>query len=138
MYNPFKIEFVWVNMHSFNNYESQWSTPTWFLPRFGHTTKVSYSSLRCPQRTGSFSTSFLNADHTGQGDPLLNFARKELVIQNILRVIYKFGDSQGKITSTQGMTCSKNNKIASCWAPKVRGRSGPWARTVRVTPLVLL
>jgi hypothetical protein len=44
---------------------------------------------------------------------LTQFAHKELVIQNVFGVIYKFGDSQGKITSAQGTTRSKNNEIAS-------------------------
>jgi hypothetical protein len=35
------------------------------------------------------------------------------VIQNVLGVVHKFGDSQGKITSTQGTTRSKNKEIAS-------------------------
>ena len=61
----------------------------------------------------SFATPFLVADHTGQADPLLNFAHTELVIQNVLGVVHKLGDSQGKITSAQGTTRSKNNKIAS-------------------------
>jgi hypothetical protein len=75
---------------------------------------VPYSSLRCPQRAGSLSTLFLVANHTGQGDPLLNFAHKEPVIQGVLLgVVHKLGDSQDKITITQGTTRSKNNKIAS-------------------------
>jgi hypothetical protein len=61
----------------------------------------------------SFATPFLVADHTGQDDPLLIFSHKELVIQNILGVVQKFGDSQGKITSAQGITRSKNKEIAS-------------------------
>jgi hypothetical protein len=35
-----------------------------FNPRFGHTTKVSYSPLRSPQRTGSFSTLILQKPTT--------------------------------------------------------------------------
>jgi hypothetical protein len=45
--------------------------------------------------------------------PLTQFAHKELMIQNVVGFIHKFGDSQGKITSAQGTTCSKNKAIAS-------------------------
>ena len=44
---------------------------------------------------------------------LTQFAHKEPVIQNVLGVVHNFGDSQGKITSTQGTTRSKNKEIAS-------------------------
>jgi hypothetical protein len=44
---------------------------------------------------------------------LTQFAHKELVIQNVLGVIHRFGDSQSKITSAQGTTRSKNKYIAS-------------------------
>jgi hypothetical protein len=81
--------------------QPQWSTQdTRFLPRFGHTTKVSYSSLRCPQRAGSFSTPFLNADHTGQGNPLI-LPTKSWWYKRTW-VIHKLRDSQDKITSAQG------------------------------------
>jgi hypothetical protein len=40
-------------------------------------------------------------------------AHKELVIQIVLEVIHNFRDSQGKITSTQVTTHSKNNEFAS-------------------------
>jgi hypothetical protein len=45
--------------------------------------------------------------------PLTQFSHKESVIQNILGVVHKFGDSQGKITSAHGTTCYKNKDIAS-------------------------
>jgi hypothetical protein len=44
---------------------------------------------------------------------LTEFAHKEPVIQNVLGVVHKFGDSQGKITSAQGTTRSKSKEIAS-------------------------
>jgi hypothetical protein len=44
---------------------------------------------------------------------LNQFARKEPVIQNVLGVVHKFGDYQGKITNAQGTTHSKYKEIAS-------------------------
>jgi hypothetical protein len=78
------------------SHQQESTQDTRFLPRFDHTTKVSYSSLRCPQRARSFSTLFLDTNHTGQGDPLLNFAHKEPVIQSVLGVVHKFGDSKAR------------------------------------------
>jgi hypothetical protein len=53
-------------------------------------------------------------------------AHKELVIQIVLEVIHNFRDSQGKITSTQVTTHSKNNEFASkndCTNSRERERS---------------
>jgi hypothetical protein len=44
---------------------------------------------------------------------LTQFAHKEPAIHNVLGIIHKFGDSKGKITSTQGTTRSKSKEIAS-------------------------
>jgi hypothetical protein len=44
---------------------------------------------------------------------LTQFAHKESVIQIVLGVIHNIGDSQGKITSTQETTHSKNKEFAS-------------------------
>jgi hypothetical protein len=44
---------------------------------------------------------------------LTQCAHKEPMIQIVLGVIHNFGDSQGKITSTQGKTCSKNKEFKS-------------------------
>ena len=65
-----------------------------FIPRFSHTTKVSYSPLRSPQRAGSFSTIILhNLTTKVKGFFFSNVAHKSEDYK-LLRVVHKFGDSQ--------------------------------------------
>jgi hypothetical protein len=67
---------------------------TRFIPRFGHTTKVSYSPLRSPQRVGSISTLILHNPTTKvKGFFFSNFCHKSREYK-LLGVIHKFGDSQ--------------------------------------------
>jgi hypothetical protein len=65
-----------------------------FIPRFSHTTKVSYSSLRSPQRVGPFPTLILqNPTTKAMGFLISNVAHKSGDYK-LLGVIHKFGDSQ--------------------------------------------
>lgn len=94
------------------NHKHKSTQDTRVLPRFGHTTKVPYSSLRCLQRTGSFSTLFLLADHTGQGDPLLKCS------QRVGDTNRSWGYPQlwrlpRKNTNHYGATRSKNDEFTS-------------------------
>jgi hypothetical protein len=67
---------------------------TRFIPRFGHTTKVSNSPLRSPQRVGSFSTLILHNPTTKvKGFFFSNVAHKSEDYK-LLGVVHKFGDSQ--------------------------------------------
>jgi hypothetical protein len=67
---------------------------TKFIPRFSHTTKVSYSPLRSPQRVGSFSTLILHNPTTKVKEFFFsNFAHKSGEYK-LLGVIHKFRDSQ--------------------------------------------
>jgi hypothetical protein len=74
--------------------ERERTQDTRFIPRFGHTTKVSYSPLRSPQRAGSFSTQILHNPTTkAKGFLISNDAHKSGDYK-LLGVIHKFGDSQ--------------------------------------------
>jgi hypothetical protein len=67
---------------------------TRFIPRFSHTTKVSYFPLRSPQRAGSFSTLILhNLTNKVKGFFISNVAHKSRDYK-LLGVVHKFGDSQ--------------------------------------------
>jgi hypothetical protein len=67
---------------------------TRFILRFGHTTKVSYSPLRSPQRVRSFSTLILHNPTTKvKGFLISNIAHKSGDYK-LLGVVHKFGDSQ--------------------------------------------
>jgi hypothetical protein len=67
---------------------------TRFIPRFGHTTKVSYSPLRSPQWAGSFSTLILHILTTKvKGLFFSKFAHKSGDYK-LLGVVHKLGDSQ--------------------------------------------
>jgi hypothetical protein len=67
---------------------------TRFNPRFGHTTKVSYSLLRSPQRVGSFSTPILHNPTTKVKGFLISNVAHKSGDNKLLGVIHKFGDSQ--------------------------------------------
>jgi hypothetical protein len=67
---------------------------TRFIPRFGHTTKVSYSLLRSPQRTGSFSTLILHNPTTKVKGFLISNVSHKSGDYKLLRDVHKFGDSQ--------------------------------------------
>jgi hypothetical protein len=84
---------------------------TRFIPRFGHTTKVSYSSLRSPQRVESFSTLILHNPTTKvKGFFFSNFAHKSGDYK-LLGVVHRFGDSQA--TSNRHETLGfQEHKIA--------------------------
>jgi hypothetical protein len=67
---------------------------TRFIPRFGHTTKVSYFPLRSPQRVRSFPTLILQNPTTKvKGFLISNVAHKSRDYK-LLGVVHKFGESQ--------------------------------------------
>jgi hypothetical protein len=67
---------------------------TRFIPRFGHTTKVSYSPLRSPQRAGSFSTLILHNPTTKVKGFLISNDAQKSGDYKLYGVVHKFGDSQ--------------------------------------------
>jgi hypothetical protein len=67
---------------------------TRFIPRFGHTTKVSYSLLRSPQRAGSFSTLILHNLATKVKGFLISNVSHKSGDYKLLGDVHKFGDSQ--------------------------------------------
>jgi hypothetical protein len=67
---------------------------TRFISRFGHTTKLSYSSLRSPQRAGSFSTLSLHNPTTKVKGFLISNVAHKSGDYKLLGVVHKFGDSQ--------------------------------------------
>jgi hypothetical protein len=67
---------------------------TRFIPRFGHTTKVSYSLLRSPQRVGSFSTLILHNPTTKVKGFLISNVAHKSGDYKLLGAAHKFGDSQ--------------------------------------------
>jgi hypothetical protein len=64
-----------------------------FIPRFGHTTKVSYSSLRSPQRARYFPTLILHNPTTKVKGIFSQIFSQERGIK-LLRVVHNFGDFQ--------------------------------------------
>jgi hypothetical protein len=65
-----------------------------FISRFDHTTKVSYSLLRSPQRDGSFSTLILHNPTTKVKGLLISNVAHKSEDYKLLGVVHKFGDSQ--------------------------------------------
>jgi hypothetical protein len=73
---------------------------TRFILRFSHTTKVSYSPLRSPQRAGSFPNLILQNPTTKvKGFLISNVAHKSRDYK-LIGVIHKFGDSS-QVTSNR-------------------------------------
>jgi hypothetical protein len=71
-----------------------WTQDMRFIPRFGHTTKVSYSLLRSPKRVESFSTLILHKPTTKiKANSFIKLAQ-ESEWYKLLRVIHNLGDSK--------------------------------------------
>ena len=67
---------------------------TRFIPRFGHTTKVSYSPLRSPQRVRFFPTLILQNPTTKVNGFLISNVAHKSRDYKLLGVVHKFGESQ--------------------------------------------
>jgi hypothetical protein len=86
------------------------------LPRFGHTTKVPYSSL-CAHKELSLSPPRFSLPTTQVKVTPYSSVHKERVIQIVLGVIHNFGgylkeQHLSKIIIRQGVTHSKNKEFA--------------------------
>jgi hypothetical protein len=116
-----------------------------FIPRFGHTTKVSYSLLRSPKRVESFSTLILHKPTTKiKANSFIKLAQ-ESEWYKLLRVIHNLGDSkatsicrgtrtfQEQQVRTRGV-CQKKLKR---WEEEGRGKPNPKVTSTNLTPRAL-